>query len=227
MSDQIDQPNQKQENDVVTEYLGLQLKEVSEQIMDEIKVFEKHVRPWREQKRKYLKLYINQRKNPKKVGDTLMFSTHQTILASLYKDRLDAEWMWREEEDVDRAEELNAVWEFDYDEMGKPQHDYDKFWDASFFGIAVEDWSHFDRDSLTPIPDLWDPLTILFDPKATSINGNRLGRGASRGIYREIIRTRQEMDDHGGFFNLDKLEDRKSTRLNSSHEWISRMPSSA
>ena len=105
-----------------------------------------------------------------------MFSTHQTILASFYKDRLDAEWMWREEEDIDRAEEVNAVWDFDYDEMGKPQHDYGKYWDASYFGIAVEDWSHFDRDSLTPIPDLWDPLSILPDPKCTSINGNRLGR---------------------------------------------------
>src|SRR5436305_8113109 len=151
-----DQTNQKEENGVITEYLGLKLKEVSTQIQDETKVAEKYVRSWREQKRKYLKLYINQRKNPKKVGDTLMFSTHQTILAALYRDRLDAEWQWREEEDIDRAEELNAVWEFDYDEMGKPAHDYDKFWDASFFGIAIEDWSHFDRDSLTQIPDLSD-----------------------------------------------------------------------
>jgi hypothetical protein len=198
--------DQKEENGIITKYLGLQLKEVSEQVQDETKTSLKYIRSWREQKRTYLKLYINQRKNPKKVGDTLMFSTHQTILASLYKDRLDAEWLWREEEDIDRAEELNATWEFDYDEMGKPQHDYDKFWDASFFGIAVEDWSHFDRDSLTPIPDLWDPLTILFDPKATSINGNRLGRGSSRFIYREIVRTRQEMEDHGGFFNLKKLD---------------------
>jgi hypothetical protein len=70
-----------------------------------------------------LKLYINQRKNPKKVGDTLI-STHQTLVAAFYKDRLDGEWNWREEEDIDRAEEVNARWEFDYDEMGKPQHDY-------------------------------------------------------------------------------------------------------
>lgn len=206
MAEQNQQDTQDQKEGTVTEHLGLQLTEVSAQIIDETKVAETYIRSWRDQKRKYLKLYINQRKNPKKVGDTLMFSTHQTILASLYKDRLDAEWMWREEEDIDRSEELNAVWEFDYDEMGKPEHDYDKFWDASFFGIAVEDWSHFDRDSLTPIPDLWDPLTTLFDPKATSINGNRLGRGASRFIYREIVRTRQEMDDYGGFFNLDKLD---------------------
>ena len=204
MADQ--QETRQQKEGVITEYLGLQLKDVSEQLIDETKVAEKYIRSKRDTWRKYLKLYINQRKNPKKVGDTLMFSTHQTILASLYKDRLDAEWMWREEEDIDRAEELNAVWEFDYDEMGKPEHDYDKFWDASFFGIAIEDWSHFDRDSLTPIPDLWDPLTTLFDPKAVSINGNRLGRGASRFRYREITRSRQDMDDHGGFFNLDKLE---------------------
>jgi hypothetical protein len=205
-TNQQDKQDQKEEKGVITEYLGLQLKDVSAQVQDEIKVAESYIRSWRETKRTHLKLLINQRKNPKKVGDTLMFSTHQTILASLYKDRLDAEWIWREEEDVDRSEELNATWEFDYDEMGKPQHDYDKFWDASFFGWAVEDWSHFDRESLTPIPDLWDPLTILPDPKATTINGNRLGRGASRFIYREIVRTRQEMEDHGGFINLGKLD---------------------
>jgi len=194
------------------EYLGFDLKDVSDQIKDEYKVAEKFVRSKRETWRKYLKLYINQRKNPKKVGDTLMFSTHQTILASLYKDRLDAEWMWREEEDIDRAEEVNALWEFDYDEMGKPEHDYGKYWDAGFFGIAIEDWSHFDRDSLTPIPDLWDPLSSLFDPKSVSINGNRLGRGGSRFVGREIIRTRQEMEDNGSFFNLNKLEsDEKET----------------
>lgn len=196
----------KEKDGFYTEYAGLKLGEVSEQVQDEVKVFGRYVKSWREQKRTYLKLYINQRKNPKKVGDTLMFSTHQTILASLYKDRLDAEWNWREEEDIDRTEALNATYEFDYDEMDKPTHDYNKLWDATFYGIYVEDWSHFDRDSLTPIPDLWDPLTVLFDPKAVTINGNRLGRGASRAIYREIIRTKQEMEDHGSFFNIDKLD---------------------
>ncbi len=192
--------------EIYTEYNGVNLAKLSKQIQNETKVALDYIRAWRETKRTHLKLLINQRKNPKKVGDTLMFSTHQTILASLYKDRLDAEWMWREEEDLDRSDELNAMWEFDYDEMDKPNHDYNKLWDATFYGIYVEDWSYFDRDSLTPIPDLWDPLTILFDPKATSINGNRLGRGKSRFIYREIVRTMDEMKDHGGFINLAKLD---------------------
>jgi hypothetical protein len=194
-----------EEKEIESRY-GLNLKEVSMQLDEEYRAAEKFIRNWREQKRTYLKLYINQRKNPKKVGDTLMFSTHQTILASLHKDRLDADWMYREEEDEDRSDEINALWTFDYDEMGKAEHDYGKYWDASGIGVGVEDWSHFDRESLTPIPVMWDPLSTYFDPKATSINGNRLGNGASRFIGRDIVRTRQEMEDLGRYFNLDKLE---------------------
>lgn len=192
---------------------GLKLQSLVEQLEEEYKASERFMRPWREKKRTYLKLYINQRRDPKKIGDTLTFSTHQTILASLYKDRLDAEWMYREEEDEDRSEEVNSLWTFDYDEMGKAEEDYGKYWDASFYGVAVEDWSHFDRESLTPIPVMWDPLSTYFDPKATSINGNRLGNGASRFIGRDITRTKQEMEDLGGYFNLDKLDtDEKAVR---------------
>lgn len=190
----------------IEEKYDLKLSEVAKQIDDEYTVDEKFISPWRIQKRGYLKLYVNQRKNPKKIGDTLMFSTHQTILASLYKDRLDAEWMYREEEDEDRADEINALWEFDYDEMGKPEHDFDKYFDASFYGIGVEDWSHFDRDSLTPLPTMWDPLSTYFDSKAIRINGNRLGNGACRRLGRDIVRTKKEMEDLGGYFNLDLLE---------------------
>src|ERR1041385_8123283 len=98
MADEYQQQGETKD-ETTTEYLGFKVSDVSKQIKNEFEVAEKFVRSWRETKRKYLKLYINQRKNPKKVGDTLMFSTHQTILAALYKDRLDAEWMWREEED--------------------------------------------------------------------------------------------------------------------------------
>lgn len=109
------------------------------EIANEFKVGGNHVRSRRDAWRMYLKLYINQRKNPRKVGDTLMFSTHQTILAALYKDRLHAEWSYREEGDIDRVEAINALWQFDYYEMGKPSHDYEKYWDATFYGVALED----------------------------------------------------------------------------------------
>ena len=47
----------------ITEYLGLNLAECSKQIKDEYKVAEKFIRSRREAWRKFLKLYINQRKN--------------------------------------------------------------------------------------------------------------------------------------------------------------------
>jgi hypothetical protein len=49
-------------------------------------------------------------------------------------------------------------------------------------------------------------MATLFDPSATSINGNRLGRGAMRFGGRKIVRTKRDMEEHGGFFNLDRLE---------------------
>jgi hypothetical protein len=90
--------------------------------------------------------------------------------------------------------------------MGKPSHDYEKFWDATFYGVSLEDWSHFDKATDTPFPDLWDPMATVIDPKATSVNGNRLRRGAARFLYRDVIRTKREMEDHGSYFDLDQLE---------------------
>jgi hypothetical protein len=121
-----------------------------------LEVGERHSRSRKDAWAVFLKLYLDQRKNPRKVGDTLMFSTHQTILAALVEDGQDATWNYREEADADRVEALNALWQFDYNEAEKAQHDDDKYWEASFYGLAVEDWSHFDKRSNTPIPDLWE-----------------------------------------------------------------------
>src|SRR3989442_10030374 len=130
MDSSQDQPQSPEANKRLIN--GVSLKDVSGQHVDEFAYAERHVRPWREAKRLFLKLYINQRKNPKKVGDTLMFSTHQTILAALYRDFLDAEWSPRHEDDVDRVENLNATWQFDYDEMDKGALDFEKYFDSTF-----------------------------------------------------------------------------------------------
>jgi hypothetical protein len=189
--DSYDQPQSKEATNkrLVN---GLSLKDVSFQLLDELKPSQQHIRPWQEAKRLFLKLYINQRKNPKKVGDTLMFSTHQTILAALYRDVLDAEWGPRDEDDVDKAEMLNALWQFDYDEMGKPSHDFDKYWDACFYGTAIEDWSHFDRKALTPVPGLWDPLNTYLDPNlrhaALMMTGETLIAPCYEAIYIQKLR---------------------------------------
>ena len=54
---------------------------------------------------------------------------------------------------------------------------------------------------------------------------------APRFLFNNVNGVRNPLEDAliaiGGGADVDKTLDRKSTRLNSSHEWISRMPSSA
>ena len=66
-----------------------------------------------------LKLYNNQKRDKEAVGDPLLFTIHQTLLASLYSDRLGVEFLGRESGDEETAENLNGLAEFDYEEMEK------------------------------------------------------------------------------------------------------------
>ena len=72
-----------------------------------------------------LRLYNNQRRDKTKVGDPFLFTMHQTVLAALYYDRLEAEAEPREEGDVEVAAAYNGLMEFDYTEMRKAELDYE------------------------------------------------------------------------------------------------------
>ena len=58
-------------------------------------------------------------------------------------------------------------------------------------------------------------------------SGLRGQNAPSRKITVGIVGSGNIADSHYGALLGDENVDRKSTRLNSSHEWISRMPSSA
>ena len=63
---------------------------------------------------------------------------------------------------------------------------------------------------------------ILYPP-----DGGRMQLEGGTSFLRAEDETAVRILDGAGVFNAIQLGDRKSTRLNSSHEWISRMPSSA
>lgn len=153
-----------------------------------------------------LKLYNNQKRDKAAVGDPLLFTIHQTVLASLYDDQLMVTFEGREEGDVDTAENLDSMAEFDYDEMEKDIVDYQWDFDTSFFGRGLVMLMEFDRVKKCPVPENWDPMTTLRDPNATSVNGDMKGRGASRFIGREIRLTKQEMKDADVYFNYESLK---------------------
>lgn len=153
-----------------------------------------------------LKLYNNQKRDKSAVGDPLLFTIHQTVLASLYDDQLMVAFEGREDGDQDTAENLDSMAEYDYDEMEKDVVDYQWDFDTSFFGRGLVMLMEFDRVRKVPVPENWDPMTTLRDPNATSVNGDMKGRGSSRFIGREIRLTKQEMKDAGVYFNYESLK---------------------
>lgn len=154
-----------------------------------------------------LKLYNNQKRDKESVGDTTMFSVFQTILASLYEDKLAASFSPREVGDDEIAENLELTADYDYDIMEKDIIDYEWDWEALFFGRGLLCVMDFDEDTLTPSPYVWNRMVTVRDPEASNIAGDREGRGASRFIYREIRMTKQQLKDAGDvYFDYDELK---------------------
>lgn len=153
-----------------------------------------------------LKLYNNQKRDKSAVGDPLMFTIFQTVLASLYDDRLMATFEPRESGDEEVAETLNDLATFDYDEMQKDVTDLIWMWDTCFFGRGLVMQMEWDSETNTPVIENLDPMTILRDPRAKSVNGDMKGRGKARFIGREIRLTKTDMEEAEVYFNLDKLK---------------------
>jgi hypothetical protein len=155
----------------------------------------------------HLKLYNNQRKDPDAVGDTTLFSTHQTLFSSLYDDVLTATFSPREKGDEDKADNLTALAEFDYTKMEKNILDYMWDWDTLFFGRGLVKLLEFDRnkESLCPMPEVLDPMTFLHDPKAISVNGIMRGRGRMRFGGRELWLSKDEINEDNGYMDYKWL----------------------
>jgi hypothetical protein len=154
-----------------------------------------------------MKLYNNQRKDPNTVGDPLLFTVHQTVLASLYDDRLMATWEGHEEGDEETAENLNGLTRFDYDKMEKDVLDYMWDWDTLFFSRGLVSLMEFDRSKeyMCPVPEIFDPGTFLRDPRAISVNGDMRRRGGMRFGGRELWFNKVLMTDKNGYFNTSYL----------------------
>lgn len=183
---------------------------VIKQIEAEYKLGLGFIRPRWDEAVVRLKLYNNQRRDKTAVGDPLLFTIHQTVLASLYEDRLSSEWLPREEGDEEVAENLNGLAEFDYDEMEKAQIDYNWDWDALFFGYGILQMTDWDKKGKCPMPEVIDPLTWIRDPRAVSVNGGKAGKGALRFFGREILLTKRQMKANPSYFNIEDVKDKET-----------------
>lgn len=154
-----------------------------------------------------LKLYNNQKKEDDVVGDPLLFTVFQTVLASLYDDQLMAVFEGREDGDDETAENLMRLSEYDYELMEKAKLDYYWMWDTLFFGRGLVKLMEFSKDERykCPIPELVDPMTFLRDPDAVSVRGTINGDGAMRFGGREVKINKWRINSDSGFFNYEDL----------------------
>lgn len=154
-----------------------------------------------------LKLYNNQKKDSDLVGDPLLFTVHQTILASLYDDELQVSFEGREQGDSDQASNLTDLAQYDFEKMQKSVSDYMWDWDALFFGRGLLLMMEFNRDKkvLAPVPENIDSMTFLRDPKAISVNGDLMGKGGMRFGGYELWLKRDNLKPEYGFFDTSYL----------------------
>ena len=152
-----------------------------------------------------LTIYNNQKRDKTKIGDPLLFTVFQTLLAALYEDRLKITFQPREIGDEEVADNLNDLANFDYSEMQKDILDFEWIWDSLFFGRGLVLLQEFDRKKVTPMPQIIDPMTMVRDPRATSINGDVHHYNSARFFGREISLTKNEIEKNNNYFNVGNL----------------------
>jgi len=171
---------------------------------------------------KRLKLFNNQKRDEAKVGDPLLFALQMTVLANLYNDKLSCVYEANEEGDAEVAENLTAIAQNDHRVMEKDILDYEWDWDACFFGEGYVYQNEFDRNTKTPIAELWDPMATILDPRRSSINGNQVGAGAAMFFGREVTMSKSEMKKSGNYFNLHRIRKDKDLKSLTSEASLAR-----
>jgi len=152
-----------------------------------------------------LKLYNNQKRNKEDIGDPLLFTVMQTVLASVYSDQLTTNFIGREHGDDDRAENLNIMAQYDAEEMNKAILDYEWAFDTCFTGNGLVLMNEWDDDRMVPVPEVIDPLTFLRDPDCAWLNGDQRGRGGARFFGREFRMTALDIEQAGVYADIDCL----------------------
>ena len=210
MPKKINQPEEKEETPEVEDErfagIGMAEEEVVSQVRNEYNLCYEFMRPKIEEWLVRMTVYNNQKRDKDKVGDPLLFTIFQTLLASLYDDRLNVSFGAREKGDEEVAENLKLTAEFDYDEMKKNVLDFEWDWDTLFMGNGLVLMQEFDRTRMHPVPEVLDPCVTLRDPRAVAFNGDSKGNNAARFWGREITATKWELKQNPDYFDIDELK---------------------
>lgn len=202
-----------EQDNTVVDYFTHEYTELSKQIAAEYTVGYNFMYPKFVEWNRRLKILNNQVRGKGKVGSTLMFTIHQTILAAMYSDRISVKFAPRNDGDQEQAERWGDLAKYDYKAMGKPQLDYDWIYDTLAFSYGLVLMHEWDSETKTPVPINIDTTTWIRDPEAISITGKQNGEGKARFGGRWIYLTKyqvQEYIDIGIFDGIKSIDDLKA-----------------
>ena len=172
------------------------------QIENEYQMAKKFSEPIFEKDLLNMKLYNNQKRDPKAIGDPLLFTTMSTLHAATYDDRLSTTWLARESGDVKTAENINMMCKFDYSAMDKSAMDNQMLWDMFFYSYGIVELVGFDRDKMLPVHKLVDPATFLYDPQGATF---KAGDEQMRFCGSEFLITKPRMEALGVYKYIDEI----------------------
>lgn len=151
----------KDESGPVIPLTANEIEKLEKQFQTEFKIGYDYIKPKIDEWGLRLKLYNNQKRDKEAIGDPLLFTIMQVVLATLYSDTLVCEYQPVEEGDEETAETLNMLMDHDYPKMMMPQQTYDWDWDALFFGRSYLLMMDFDRELMMPLPEVLNPMVCI------------------------------------------------------------------
>ncbi len=183
-------------------------KKLLRQVQAEEEFASKGLDSWIDKNLKRLRLYNNQKRDEELVGEPLLFTHMNTWLSSLYDDELDKQWIPREDGDIESAENLSNVADYDVELMGKDELDLNVLWDALFFSYGLIDMIEFDVNKKCPAPSVIDPTSFRYDTLSSSIDGNSVNKGGMRFLFWDLYMSEREVENSPVMFPdaLKKLQ---------------------
>jgi len=190
------QDDEETSSQTVVDYTTEEYTELLNQIKSEYQVSYVFMYPKFVEWNRRLKILNNLVREKDKIGCTLMFTIHQTILAAMYQDRIGVKFSPRTGGDQEQGDRWNVLAKYSYDEMGKAELDYDWIWDTLAYSYGLVLLWEWDSETDTPVPITIDPNTFFRDPDAISITGKKNGEGKTRFCGRYVYLTEYEVKQY-------------------------------
>lgn len=192
-------------------------KKLLKQVQAEEEFASRGLDAWIDKNLKRLRLYNNQKRDEELVGEPLLFTHMNTWLSSLYDDELNKQWIPREDGDIEAAENLSNVADYDVELMNKDELDLNVLWDALFFSYGLVDMIEFDINKKCPAPSVIDPTSFRYDTLSSSIDGNGVNKGGMRFLFWDLYMTEREVENSpimfpGALKKLQKATSKETQR---------------